>query len=91
MTTDILSDSAEPIDVRAKLMAAASQASAATTDMIETARDGEISPVDNVGSGDTLALLVDATRLLVEATGIPEPDGQLHGALVKWIEENSRG
>lgn len=90
-TDDNLAGAAEPINVRAKLMAAASQASAATTDMIETARDGEISPVDNVGSGDTLALLVDATRLLIEATGIPETDGQVYGALVKWIEENSYG
>lgn len=86
-----MSEQDEPVDVPRKLFAAASQASAASTDLIEAGRDGRISAVDNVGSGDTLALLVDATRLTIEAMGIQEHDNQLYGALVKWTEENARG
>lgn len=70
----------------AKLLAAASQASGAATDMIEAARDGARDEVSNAWTGETLLLLADAARLLIEANEIPEQDGQLYGALVKWIE-----
>ncbi|MBY6120230.1 hypothetical protein KUV64_13920 [Mameliella alba] len=77
-------------DAARKLLAAASAASAATTDMIEAAREGEIKPVSNVGSGEALTMLADAMRLLMEANPIVADDAnQLHGALIRFLEERS--
>lgn len=81
------------------LLAAAGQATAAASDMIEAARDGEITEFDNVGSGDTLTILVDGLRLLLEAIGPelieamgPAKDtNQLHGALVRFLDQSVRG
>lgn len=70
-----------------KLLAAASAASSAATDMIEAARDGQISAIGNVGSGETLVALADAMRLLLDATsGDSEEEAQLHGAVIRFLE-----
>ncbi|WP_421907091.1 hypothetical protein [Mameliella sp.] len=75
---------------KGKLLAAASAASAATSDMIEAARDKEISPVGRVGSGETLTLLADAMRLLLEANPDASDDAnQLHGALIRFLEDRT--
>lgn len=72
------------------LLASCSQCQGAATDMIEALRDGEIRPMDNIGSGDTLTILVDGLRLLIEATDQnddPEADvNQLHGAVIRFLE-----
>lgn len=71
-----------------KLLASASAANAAAGDMIEAARDGEISPISNVGTGETITALADALRLLIEATEDPDA-GQLYGALVRFLEDRN--
>ena len=64
-------------------IAAASAASDATSLLLNAVReDGEIEP-------EALAALVDATRLVIECRGSHAEDGQLLGALNKWLEENS--
>ena len=80
-------------DLIAKLLAAAAQTSGATSDMIEAARDGAILPHDNVGAGDTLVILADGMRLLIEAMELTDAQedhdenmDQLHGALVRFLE-----
>lgn len=71
-----------------KLLAAASSATAAATDMIEVARDGRITAHDNVGAGDTLAQLADSLRLLIDAMETEsEHVTQLHGTLVRFLED----
>jgi hypothetical protein len=75
-------------DTMQRLLAAASQAQGATCDMIEAARDGAIRPIDNVGSGDTLTIMADGTRLLIEAMETDdESTTQLYGALVRFLED----
>ena len=55
--------------------------------MIEAVRDGEITRHGNVGSGETSVFLADAMRLLLDATeDTDEEAGQLHGALVRFLE-----
>lgn len=58
-------------DPTTKLLAAASCASGAAMDIIETVRDGTIRQHDPVGDGlrllESLRLLTDALRLLIEA------------------------
>lgn len=83
-------------DEIARLLAAAAQTSAATSDMIEAARDSAIHPHDNVGAGDTLTILADGMRLLIEAMtmSIAREDrevemDQLHGALVRFLEDRA--
>lgn len=72
---------------RDSLLAAASAASAATTDMIEAARDETISPASGVGSGEALTALADAMRLLMDTNPIVSDDAnQLHGAVVRFLE-----
>lgn len=75
-------------DWQSKLLAAASSASAAATDMIEAVRDGEINKLLNVGSGETTECLADSLRLLIEAIG-DDNDTQLFGALVKYLDERA--
>lgn len=77
--------------VHRKLLAAASQASSATVDMIETARDERPDLLLEHVSAETMNLLVDAVRIYVEACGVPPRDGQIYGALIKWTEENGEG
>lgn len=72
----------------AKLLASAAQITGAAFDIIEAAREGEISPHDNVGTGDTLTVLVDGLRLLILAMDDDEAT-QLHGAVVKFLGERS--
>ncbi|WP_420415886.1 hypothetical protein [Marinovum algicola] len=74
-----------------KVLAAASAANAAAGDMIEAARDGEITRMSNVGSGETVTALADALRLLIDGTdGQGDTDtNQLHGALVRFLEERA--
>ncbi|PWE32753.1 hypothetical protein DDZ14_08380 [Maritimibacter sp. 55A14] len=72
------------------LLAAASNAAGAAEDMIECAREGKITPHDSVGSGDTATILADSLRLLIEATDSNTGTaGQLHGALIRYLEERS--
>ncbi len=79
-----------------KLLAAASQAQFAATDMIDAVRDGSISPHGNIGSGDTLTIMVDGLRLLIEAMEdrpeheeFDEDAEQLYGALVRFLQSGS--
>lgn len=88
MTTDEAAAADEPIDVGRLLVTASAQASAGVADMLEAVREGEITTFDNVGSGETLGLMVDALSMLIEATGMQESDQQLYCALRKWIGEN---
>jgi len=74
-------------DQIATLLAAASAASSAATDMIEAARDGKISATSNIGSGETCIALADALRMLLDATsGESEDETQLHGAVIQYLE-----
>lgn len=71
------------------LLAAASAAGSAATDMVECARDGSISEYGNVGSGETLIATADALRLLLDASsGGTEEENQLHGAVVRHLESS---
>lgn len=55
--------------------------------MIEAVRDGSISPFDNVGSGETLTIIADSVRLLIDAMSVEdESTTQLHGALVRFLD-----
>lgn len=70
------------------LLAGASSASAAASDMIEDVRDGEITPTSNIICGDTAIMLADSLRLLIDA--MPDPDEettQLHGAVSKFLDD----
>lgn len=71
------------------LLAAASAAAVAATDMIEAARDGGISAVGNVGSGETVITLAESLFVLIDiiATDEDEPLNQLRGALAKFLED----
>ena len=70
-----------------KLLAAASGAGSAATDMVECARDGHVSAMSNVASGETLVALVDAVRLLLDAVpGETEEEMQLHGAVARFLK-----
>lgn len=73
------------------LLASASAAGSAATDMVECARDGSVSAFGNIGSGETLIALADALRLLLDATsGETEDENQLHGAVVRFLDSQSR-
>lgn len=75
------------IDQINKLLAAASGAGSAATDMVECARDGRVSAMSNVGSGETLVSLVDAVRLFLDAvSGETEDEAQLYGAVVRFLD-----
>ena len=70
-----------------KLLAAAAQAAAAATDMIEAARDGT-NTIDNADDTETLTLLADSLRLLIETMDSDREDiTQLHGAVVRYLED----
>lgn len=82
-------------DWQSKLLAAASSATDAATDMIEAARS---SRTEYFGSSldDPTESLADSLRLLIEARGrlrleieprCGDVDNQLYGALVKYLEE----
>lgn len=78
-------------DEMTKLLAAAGQVSGAAADMIEVVHHGAIQPHDNVGAGDTLVILADGMRLLIEAMAMTVEDetreaelDQLHAALVAF-------
>ena len=81
------------IEQVAKLLAASAQTSSAVADMTEAAHNGEIRRYDNIGSGETLVILADGMRLLIEAMELTDAQedhdediGQLHGALVRFLE-----
>ena len=68
------------------LLAAAAQASAAATDMIEAARDGA-NTIDNNDDTETLTLLADSLRLLIEAMGDQSEEvSQLMGAVTRYLD-----
>ncbi|KJS43534.1 MAG: hypothetical protein VR71_10070 [Roseovarius sp. BRH_c41] len=72
-----------------KLLAAAEQTSSASFDLIEAAREGKICPVGNIRGGDTLAILADAMRLLIEVMpGEDEDRDQLLGAVTRYLESS---
>lgn len=69
------------------LLAAAENTSAASVDMIEAARDGGPRAGDNVSTGETLMILADAMRLLMDAMpGGDEDRTQLQGAVIRYLE-----
>lgn len=70
------------------LLAAASCASAAACDLVEEVRDGKAANFTEVASGETDIALADALRLLLDAGPVrDEASNQLHGALVRYLEE----
>ncbi|ARE84972.1 hypothetical protein KZZ08_17330 [Roseovarius mucosus] len=70
-----------------KLLAAAEHTASATFDLIEAAREGGPFPHGNIVTGDTLSILADAMRLLIEAMpGEDEDRTQLHGAVTRYLE-----
>jgi len=74
-------------DIVNKLLAAAEHTSSATFDLIEGAREGGPFPHGNIVTGDTLSILADAVRLLIEAMpGEDEDRTQLHGAVIRYLE-----
>lgn len=75
----------DPI-VERKLLAAASQATFATADLIETVREGEISPVDNLFNGDTTVALADALKLTIEAIGTDDKSTPLLNMLHLFLK-----
>lgn len=73
-----------------KFLAAAGQFSGAVSDLVEVAREGAVQPHSNTGAGDTLDIAADGLRLLIEAMeSDDESDSQLHGALVRFLEERA--
>lgn len=77
-------------DQKATLLAAASAASTATSDLIEAARGDHVSANGNVGSGETLVALADALRLLLDAISAEtEEETQLHGAVVRFLDSQT--
>ena len=77
--------------VERKLLAAASQATFAVADLIETVRDGEISPVDNLFNGDTTVALADALKLTIEAIGTDDKSKPLLNMLHTFLEIETTG
>ncbi|WP_370312512.1 hypothetical protein [Sagittula sp.] len=70
-----------------KLLAAASAASCATSDMIEVARDGTMQAAYTAGAVETCTTLADAMRLLLETMPeVGEEETQLHGAVLRYLE-----
>jgi hypothetical protein len=70
-----------------KLLAAAEHTSNASFDLIEAARQELLCPLGNIARGDTLSILADAMRLLIEV--MPDEDDdrdQLRGALIRYLE-----
>jgi hypothetical protein len=68
------------------LLAAAENTSAASVDMIEAARDGGPRAGDNVSTGETLMILADAMRLLMDTMpGGNEDRTQLQVAVIRYL------
>ena len=44
---------------------------------------------DTAETHDVITQLADAARLVIQTAGESDRDGQLLGALVKWLEENA--
>lgn len=63
-----------------KLIAAGSQLAFVISDVLEALHDGEISPVGNLGSHDTVVVLADGVKLVLEALGRPEDFEELYAA-----------
>lgn len=69
------------------LLAAAEHTASASVDMIEAARDGGPRAGDNVSTGETLMILADAMRLLLDTMpGADEDRTQLQGAVIRYLE-----
>lgn len=81
----------EHLSWQSMMLSASHHAAAAICDMTEVVRDNRFTAFDNVGSGETLAILVDALRLFMEATVQDDQsdDGQLYAAVVKWMSDRS--
>lgn len=76
------------IDLHRNLLAAASAASSAATDLIEEVRDGCPLTFGNAATGETATALADALRLLLEATEADhDPATQMIGALARFLED----
>ena len=70
-----------------EVLAATGRDLAGLLDLVEAVRNDDPGMVDNV-TGEIITNLVDATRLAIEAADMDERDGQLLGALLKWLAEN---
>jgi hypothetical protein len=74
-------------EIANKLLAAAEHTSSATSDMVEYVRDGRVRRVKAIMQGETLSILADAMRLLIEEMpGEDEARTQLHGAVIRYLE-----
>jgi len=70
-----------------KLLAAAERTSSCCTDMVEAAREGVPFPYGNIATGDTLTMMADALRLLIEVMpGQDDDRDQLHGAVRRYLD-----
>lgn len=71
----------------ALIFAAAENVAGVNLDLIELLRNGVC---DQIEEGQTVVFLADALRLLIEATADgDEGANQLHGALVRFIEDRT--
>jgi hypothetical protein len=75
------------IDPVNKLLAAAEHTSSACFDMVEAAREGVPFPHGNIATGDTLMIMADAMRLLIEVMpGQDDDRDQLLGAVRRYLD-----
>lgn len=82
-----------------RLLAASGHAASVAGELADTVSEGSLHKTDNIGSGDFLAHLVDAVRLMLE--GVENYDADLpasassnqalHDAICAWLEEEDRG
>lgn len=72
---------------RSALLAAASAASAATTDLVETSRDATGARLTNANLAETAGYLIDALRLTLEVRD-DQADEMLLATLDKWVADN---
>lgn len=72
---------------RALLLAAASAASGAVTDLVEAARTATGQNLTQANQIETIGMIIDALRLTLEAKG-GEGDEMLLVTLDKWIADN---
>lgn len=72
---------------RSALLAAASAASAATTDLVETSRDATGARLTNANLIEVAGYLIDALRLTLEAREDPA-DRLLMAMIDDWMADN---
>ena len=72
---------------RSLLLAAASSASAAVTDLVEASRDASDARLTPANTAETAGYLIDALRMLIEVRENTE-DALLLASIEKWDADN---